>query len=699
MRTEYEWVNKIEYVFCHYTQYDYSILDRVEAKQKKGKPSEHKENIPVSNAIIAFDTETSKEKINPIINGKYVPVPNYVVAWTIAIRVHHRNFCCLFGNKPSEFVECVNNLRKHLKGEILMFAHNLGYDYQFLKSFMINAWNVPTFALYTKSHNPINIKFDNAITIRDSLILCQRKLEKWCKDLGTEHGKAVGKWDYDKIRTQHEVYNDDELQYIEYDVVGMVEALDRTVELWECGNIAGLPLTATGKIRKELYSFASKKVKYVKADFNKMTQSYELYTRLEHIYHGGYTHANRHILGEEIDGDIVAYDFASSYPYCMISCEFPIGGFRYQKQRLPDGTPVEDVIKYCKENHVTALAKTLFENINLKDDNLPMPYLQYSKCEIGGHCTIDNGRIVDCERLLIDTTDISLSIIDELYDWDDGVCFDIMIAKIGYLPNWFRDFVWSKWENKCNLKGKDEILYKIAKSDVNSLYGMCVQKAVPDDIIEDYSSGTFTVQESLNAESFENMYVKNRKKILPYVWGVYITEYATKSLFELGKLCDLWLYSDTDSCYGIGWNEVKLNEFNEKRYDSLKRAGYGAVTCESGEYILGIAEFDGQYRKFKTMGCKRYICEYGKPKEDGPRYKLTVAGVPKQGIKCIEHGLADFKEGAIFKGTTTGKLSHSYGRGLYNSSDIEGNFWVDLNPCDYELSMARIDSKFAKYEV
>ena len=46
------------------------------------------------------------------------------------------------------------------------------------------------------------IEFDNGVILRDSLILAQRKLEKWCIDLDVEHKKAVGLWDYNKHYTQ-----------------------------------------------------------------------------------------------------------------------------------------------------------------------------------------------------------------------------------------------------------------------------------------------------------------------------------------------------------------------------------------------------------------------------------------------------------------------------------------------------------------
>ena len=70
-----------------------------------------------------------------------------------------------------------------------------------------------------------------------------------------------------------------------------------------------------------------------------------------------------------------------------------------------------------------------------------------------------------------------------------------------------------------------------------------------------------------------NKNVKKRSTILPYQWGVWITSYAMSNLFELGSCCKIWLYSDTDSVYGIGWDKNKVKKYNKKLAKKrLKRA-------------------------------------------------------------------------------------------------------------------------------
>ena len=163
-------------------------------------------------------------------------------------------------------------------------------------------------------------------------------------------------------------------------------------------------------------------------------------------------------------------------------------------------------------------------------------------------------------------------------------------------------------------------------------------------------------------------------------------------VFELGKCIKspddggVWLYSDTDSAYGIGWDLDKVAAYNQKCKDKLIAAGYGAVEHNGREYWLGVAETDGendQYTQFKTVGAKRYC---GRCRGDR-KLHITVAGVPKRGAECLRNNINNFMPGMIFKGEKTGKKMHTY---FFNEAyeDDNGNLTgdsIDLSPCDYLL--------------
>ena len=137
------------------------------------------------------------------------------------------------------------------------------------------------------------------------------------------------------------------------------------------------------------------------------------------------------------------------------------------------------------------------------------------------------------------------------------------------------------------------------------------------------------------------------------------------------------------SCYGTEWDQEKLTSYNDRCKALLTASGYGPVIHNDREYWLGVAELDGVYTEFKTLGAKRYACR----NTDG-KLKITVAGVPKIGVQCLDDDINNFKKGLIFSGSVTGKLTHTY---IYADDiymDEKGNETgdsVDLTSCDYLL--------------
>ena len=91
--------------------------------------------------------------------------------------------------------------------------------------------------------------FKNGMIIKDSLILAQKSLERWANDLDVEHKKAVGSWQYDKIRNQTTRLSKDEKHYIENDTLAGVECIQKTMD--SLGKrIYSIPYTATGIVRE-----------------------------------------------------------------------------------------------------------------------------------------------------------------------------------------------------------------------------------------------------------------------------------------------------------------------------------------------------------------------------------------------------------------------------------------------------------------
>ena len=666
---------------AYWKDFDFSVFDKIMYICRAGNG--HKGET-YNDCIIMADTETSKERYKENCS-------NYVVAWTISIRAFDKNIVTLYGTKPSEFVECVTNMHNRMQGEkTIIYWHNMSYDWVFLRKFIMKKWGTPDKQLNIKSHFPLFINFNNGIIFKDALMLAQRKLEKWAEDLDVEHKKAVGCWDYDKVRNQNEPFTLDELHYIENDTLAGVECLQKTMQTLH-KHIYSMPYTATGIPREAVRTIG--KEYHARDLFKRIVPEFFIQEMLEKVFHGGYTHANRFRISITVMGKIICLDFSSSYPFVMLSEKYPMERFAPLEENVTPDFIIRNAEQYAY------IFKLIMLKPELKDKNIPMPVLQMSKAK-SINAIEDNGRILQAEMVELYTNETDLQVICEQYKFK-GLCTDVYYSEKGYLPRWFTDYVFQCYKDKCELKDGDPVLYSIAKSKLNALYGMTVQKPVKQMIDENYQTGEYSVNKEVDEAELYEKYVKKYTTILPYQWGVWVTSYAFKNLHALGKCVSkdgIWLYSDTDSCYSTGWDMDKVNEYNQRCKDKLAANDYGCVTIGDREFWLGVAEVDGIYSEFRTCGAKRYVCRYADipkyriPDEKGRtkanKLKITVAGVPKKGVDCLKDEINNFHRGTVFDGETTGKLQHTYYYEADTWIDKNGNERgdsIDLSPTTYVL--------------
>lgn len=673
-----------DFVICPWQDYDYSKLKNIQIDQKRGRKRER-----LNEVFIMLDTETSKSKDDAyrirILGGvekrDYDDNINYIVKWSIALNYRGINLCCLWGSKPSEAAQVVEMIHNSMRGDTtIIYVHNLSYDWIFLRKFLIRAWGKPEYQLATKPHYPIMIRFENGIEIRDSLILSQRSIQKWGEDLNVQHQKAVGKWEYNKHRDQSDGLTGDELEYICNDVIAGVECLNGLRKILKKRH-AGMPYTATGIVRSEARKIGEKHKAH--EQYTKCMGDFEWYCAAEKCYHGGYTHANRHISGW-VETDVTCYDFASSYPYCMLSEKFPCERFKLASFDMT----IKDVLK----SGYACMVEFEASNVELKDYFEPMPCMQVAKMDLVINPIVDNGRILRAEFVDMFLTEIDLQLIVDQYNFDHGQVRKCWFAQKDYLPRWLTDYVYKLFKEKTQLKGVDPVQYSIAKSKINSVYGMTVQKVCKDDLIEDYDTGDYITKDKMTEEEYDNV-VKRRSSFLPYYIGVYVTAYAMRNLYRLGSCAGTWLYTDTDSVYGCDWDLKKLTDYNNYCKKLLKARGYPGVQHNGREYWLGVAEKDGEYSEYMTLGAKRYCC---RDAETG-KLKITIAGVPKIGVECLQDDIKNFAKGFVFRGEETGKLTHVYNfvDSIYiddNGNEVGDS--INLIPCDYLLDSAKIDDMF-----
>lgn len=693
----------LEYQCVHYSKWNYEILNNIMYLKRPGRSN----NQTYNDVIIMCDTETSRKKV---VSSKQVSkLPsglkareNHVVAWTISIRAFNMNIVTLYGHKPSSLVKTMKKIHDQMMGEItLMYFHNLPYDHWFIRRFLFKELGKPEKQLNIKPHYPLFVRFACGIELRDSLMLAQKKLEKWADDLEVEHKKAVGKWDYSKFRNQEgNEFTPDELEYIEHDTLAGVECLQKTLDIYK-KKIYSIPYTMTGFIRDDVRKIG--KEHNAKELFNAIAPTFEQYIKLTKLFHGGYVHANRFyidtLIEEFIEGLVQCFDFCSSYPFCMLAFKYPMEKFH----SVPDCT-IEEILA-ASENRAF-MFKLIAYKVELKEHDHVMAALQYSKC-VQGTCinpVLDNGRVLSADYLEIYLNEVDLEVIADQYKFEGHTCVEVEAAYKDYLPRWFTDYVFNLFREKCRLSLTDDYInYMVQKAKINGCYGMCVQKSIKEVIIENYETDdineVYKIDQDEDPKKREqqmrkeyNKYLKKHGNILLYFHGVWVTSYAFRNLHWLNKCVKpeneggLLLYNDTDSGYAVNWDEEKLAAYNKWCLECLRANNYDSITIDDHVFTLGIAEhkpLKDDYTQFKVQGAKRYA---GRCKKDGEIH-ITVAGVPKKGASCLHDDLENFTKGFIFPGKETGKLQH-----VYFASDIyidsEGNETadsIDLLPNDYTL--------------
>lgn len=673
LESRIQYYSSIGYHMLEWSEFDFKILNKILYRRRAGRGTDRTFN----DVIIMGDTETSK-KANE--SGE-----NHVVAWTISIRAFDMNIVTLYGRKPSEFVRCVQLIHKNMEGDdTFIYFHNFAYDYIFLRKFLFENMGYPIEQLNTKSHYPIMLKFQNGVIFKDSLILAQRKLERWAYDLQVEHRKAVGCWDYDKLRNQtDEPFTEEELKYIENDTLAGVECIDATMKSLN-KSIYSIPYTATGIPREALRKEGKKH--NAKDIYNRKVLTFEQYKKAENCFHGGYTHANRHLVECTIKFPVKPKDFSSSYPYTLL-------GFKFQAEayyKRDDCTMDYIVLMHEDYSYMFTFVAYNVELINPMD---PMPPLQYSKTKKIVNPVLDNGRVLRCDYVEINLLEWDAAVIFEKMKWDGKdsdicECVDVYVARKEYLPRFMTDFIYEAYKTKTELKGaNDPVMYSIKKSTVNSIYGMFATKNIRPDLQEVFATGDY-LERDINEEEVYQKYIENYNNILNYQIGCMVTSIAFYNLFQLAKCCEVFVYSDTDSVYGINWDEEAVERYNEGCKKRLLDNGYGPVEHNGREYWLGIAEEEEWYTEFRVLGAKRYC---GRRNDDGQLH-ITVAGVPKAGAKCLKDDINNFTKGFIFPGSETGKLLHTY----HYVEDIYIDEWgnetgdsIDLSPCDYLLDSVK----------
>lgn len=661
------------------------------------------------NISISFDIETTSFRV-----GDEKRAVMYI--WAMCIDGHF-----IYGRTWEEWLQLLDDIRQaaDISPELryIIFVHNLAYETQFFSHYF-NFKKV----IANSIRKPISLLTDYGLEFRCSYLLSGYSLATLADvKLQGRIEKLVGDLDYDLMRHSETPLTEQEMGYVKNDVRIVYEFIKDEIE--RNGNIAKIPLTKTGYVRRLLKEkcVGPPPVRHMRRE-SRFTQfiswmhrmiicSVEEYHQLLRAFAGGFTHCSCINEGRTFE-NVTSFDFASSYPAIMLSEEFPISAARIvhffgtHEQKMEQ---FRDYLnKYCCVFDVQF--KGLKASISYEH------YISVSKCrglikkkkngkEIKNYQG-DNGRIVSADSLEITITNIDFEIIESCYTWESMSVRDFRAYNKGYLPKPILECILELYEAKTELKGVEdrETEYGLAKEAINSIYGASVTRIAH----EEYSimNGLWNVSEEDEAAEIEK-YNKSYNRTLFYPWGVFITAYARRNLWTgIHEFKYDYIYSDTDSLKVINADKHMkyINNYNKEIQRKVKKClewreldpkRAAPKTIKGEKKPIGIWENEGTASRFKALRAKCYLTE-----KNGKQI-LTVAGLNKnEAIKYMQSKPQDvfeqFNEHLYIPAGHTGKQTHTYcdypidgimkdytGRKAHYHEES----FIHLEPCEYDMDI------------
>lgn len=693
-------------VFSDWTISD-TIDDFMEGLKKASFETVYDGKKTYYNVAAAFDIETTS------FLSERSEKTAIMYAWTLAIGRQ-----IVMGRTWEQLLTLCERIRRVLKlGKnrvLCIYVHNLPYEFGFISKLF--EWD-KVFAV--DKRKPI-YAISNGICFKCSYILSNLSLENVAKTLKYHRiSKLTSELDYKKIRHTKTPLTEQERMYCYYDVIIVVYYIEEAIS--RNGSIYKIPLTNTGYVRRFCREACFNGIdggEYWKEEqyrdfIGELILEPDEYLQLKRAFMGGFTHASCFAVGRVID-DVISYDFTSSYPAVMVAEKFPMSKSEKIEIKSKDEF-MKNLRCYC------CLFDVRF--VGLRPRIKYEHYLSRSRCWAVKGDVCDNGRIVSADEASTTLTEQDYMIVRAMYEWDYADIYNFRRYKKGYLPTDFVKAILKLYQDKTTLKGVEgaEDIYLMSKGMLNSTYGMAVTDIVRTEYV--YKVGWEEKKPDLKTEIAK--YNKAKRRFLFFPWGVWVTCFARRNIFsaiiDIGftsenGVCD-YLYADTDSVKITHADKHReyFEKYNTIITEKIKRAlEYHKIPFEAAEpktqegalKMLGLWDFDGKYKLFKTLGAKRYLTQ----DYDG-HYKMTVAGLGKQaGIDYLLRTYGDnvfnaFTDGMYVPAGNTGKMTHTYidtvRKGVITDYLGEKAEYLELSgvhleEASYELSMSKEFSDYLR---
>lgn len=580
--------------------------------------------------------------------------------------------------------------RKFYGYEVLVYVHNLSYEFDFL----IKNVSPPDKIMTNSTHNIISGTLQKFPQFR---YMCTYQLSGLSL---REIGKILN---FPKLESDyHNYFPEDEIdetdkEYCCRDCDIVAKYIVET-QLKEYSLLKNIPYTKTGRVRKRLKEHYKEYVKeHGYPDWDLMPDE-QCYEAMKRAFSGGVVISSLYTTNVVIN-NVRCFDITSSYPYAMLKEEFP-----YTIEKA-DTFTVADL-----ETTKFWIAKIRFYNITSK---FTWQWLSISKMDyFDVNSEFFNGKLM-CSPLIERTiTSVDYDIIKMTYDFSDIEVLEFYpCKKYSKIPEPYEKTILEVAEKKHSLKEKREEMkkngvseedeeyreiskeYMLAKNDFNSIYGMLVQDLVQNE---------FYVDENFIWHKKDVKYKQSPKHIgRNFLFGIFVTAYARRNVLRGAVInCPETLcYIDTDSIKFIGdFHFQQTNELLDEKY-----------LCNPAVSDLGQFDDEGTYLQYKTLGAKKYAYV-----SDDGKVRLTVAGLPKQkgkGEYYIDK-IEDFSPNTTFKKckmgkkyvvgntifeydydteTMTNKKTINWAEVFCHEHNVLTGGGVVLTPVDYALDMTKND--------
>lgn len=608
-------IDKIPY----YRFYNIGTVQKLQSSRMKQKEYKGWRYLNLCNA---FDIETTT-----IVETH----EGFMYVWQFCL-----NDVVIIGRTWEEFFSFLKELKKifeiSLDKILVIYVHNLQFEFQFIKDFF--NWKT---VFSTGKRVVLKATTIDGFEFRCSYKLSNMSLEKFCENSkNCVHIKQSGDIDYKVFRTPKTELTLKELSYCYSDVKGLVESIS---DYLEEDTLATIPLTSTGFIRRECRK-EMRKNPYYRKDFLSMKMDKEVYILLKEALRGGNTHGSRYLYNM-ILSDIRNFDVASSYPYVQCCKYFPVSKFKKSPIKSKDFFEKE-ISKRC------CLFRFFAKKIEIKQ-GVPIPYISHSKLLHSENVEKFNGRVLCADNVSMTITEIDYYLIKNQYEITDMYIGDFYTAKRGKLPKEMRDYIKYRYQMKTELKKGDKYLYMKSKNKLNGIFGMTCTDCVHD--IYKLIGGEWH-KETEDIEKALNKFYNNSNSFLTYAWGVYTTAHARAHLQRIVDITgvDGTVYVDTDSDKCINPDIDKINRLNVEIMQEVEREG-AYCDYDGKRYYMGVFEEEESYKRFKTLGAKKYAYE-----DMSGELHITVSGVSKKNGAEELKFLEKFNPGFIFKNAGGNKV-------------------------------------------